>query len=110
MKTQQALELTDVNFEQEVLKSDEPVLVDFWAPWCGPCRTVGPLIEDLAPAYDGKVKVGKVNVDENPNTASRYGIMSIPSILLFKNGEVVDTLVGVQSRETYEKAMDKVAS
>jgi thioredoxin 1 len=91
--------LTDANFETEVLRSAQPVLVDFWAPWCGPCRILGPIVEEVA----GEVKdakVGKLNVDENPATASKYGVMSIPTIKIFKGGQVVKEMVGVQSKET----------
>ncbi len=84
------LTFTDQNFEGDVLKSDIPVIVDFWAPWCGPCRIVSPIIEDLSKEYEGKVKVGKLNVDENPQTAQTYGVMSIPSVLFFKNGNNMD--------------------
>jgi len=101
------LTLTDQNFEEEVLKSDKPVLVDFWAQWCHPCRIVGPIIEELATEYDGKLKVGKVDVDAN-QVANNYGIMSIPSVLLFKNGQVLKTLVGAQSKDNYKKEIDSV--
>ena len=100
---------TDQNFETEVLKSDQPVVVDFWAPWCGPCRIVSPVIEELAEEYKGKVKVGKMNVDEN-HTSAHYGIMSIPSVLLFKNGKPVKTMIGAQSKENYKKSVDEVLS
>lgn len=89
-----ALELTDSNFEQEVLKSDVPVLVDFWAVWCGPCKMIAPIIDELSAEYDGKVKIGKMNVDENRMTPGQFGIRSIPTLLVFKGGEVVDKLVG----------------
>jgi len=98
-------EFTDSNFDNEALKTDKPVLVDFWAPWCAPCRMVGPIIEELATNYSGKVKVGKLNTDDNPNIASRYGIMSIPTILLFKNGEIVDRLVGAVPKRDFEKML-----
>ena len=88
------IKLTDQNFEQEVLRADMPVLVDFWASWCGPCRMLAPVIAEIAEEYAGKVKVGKVNVDEQPNLANRYGIASIPTVMLFKNGEVVSTSLG----------------
>ncbi len=104
------LEFTDANFQNEVLESDQPVLVDFWAAWCGPCRAVGPIIEELAKQYDGTVKVGKLNIDENPQVPSGMGISSIPAVLLFKDGKVVETLVGAQPKQRYEKALQQVAA
>ena len=104
------LQFTDANFQNEVLESDQPVLVDFWAAWCGPCRAVGPTIDELAEQYDGTVKVGKLNIDENPQAPSDLGISSIPAVLLFKNGKVVKTLVGVQPKERYEAALAHVAA
>lgn len=101
---------TDQNFEQEVVKSDVPVVVDFWASWCGPCRIVSPVIEDLSKSYEGKVKVGKMNVDEHPNTASTYGVMSIPTILIFKGGIPVKTMIGAQGKENYKEAIEEVLS
>lgn len=97
---------TDSNFLEEVIRSDSPVVVDFWAPWCGPCRVVSPIIEELSTEYAGKVKVGKMNVDEN-QTAGQYGIMSIPSVLIFKNGQPVKTMVGAQSKDSYKKSIDE---
>ncbi|MCH7888073.1 MAG: thioredoxin [Proteobacteria bacterium] len=105
-----AIQFTDANFQSEVLESDQPVLVDFWAAWCGPCRAVGPTIEELAKQYDGTVKVGKLNIDENPQAPSDFGISSIPAVLLFKDGKVVETLVGVQPKERYEAALGRVAA
>ena len=104
------IQFTDANFQSEVLDSDQPVLVDFWAAWCGPCRAVGPTIEELAHEYDGTVKVGKLNVDENPQSAGGFGISSIPAVLLFKDGKVVETLVGVQPKKRYEAALGQVAA
>ena len=93
-----ALEITDANFETEVLKSEQPVLVDFWAPWCGPCQALGPVIEELSQEVKN-VKIGKLNVDENPASAQAYGVMSIPTIKVFKGGSVVKEFVGVQPKE-----------
>ena len=104
------IEFTDDNFRQEVLESDQPVLVDFWAAWCGPCRAVGPTIEQLAEQYDGHVKVGKLNVDENPQTAELFGIASIPAVFVFVNGQVVEQLIGVQPRQNYESALNQLAA
>ncbi|MBI3984968.1 MAG: thioredoxin [Candidatus Levybacteria bacterium] len=100
--------ITDQNFQHEVLESDQPVLVDFWAEWCTPCRIVGPIIEDLATEYQGKLKVGKLDVDQNGQTAQNYGVMSIPSIMLFKNGHPVKTLVGAQSKDNYKREIEAV--
>lgn len=96
------IKLTDQNFEQEVLHADMPVLVDFWASWCGPCRMLAPVIAEIAEEYAAKVKVGKVNVDEQPNLANRYGIASIPTVMLFKNGEVVNTSLGYRPKNDLE--------
>ena len=101
------LVLTDQNFEEEVLKSELPVLVDFWAEWCHPCRIVGPIVEELATEYAGKLKVGKVNVDQN-QVPGNYAVMSIPSLLIFKNGQVVKTMVGAQSKENFKREIDSV--
>jgi len=99
---------TDQNFDEEVLKSKIPVVVDFWAPWCAPCRIVSPVIEELAKEYAGKVRVGKINVDENNQTASQYGIMSIPSIVFFKNGQPVRTMIGSQTNENYKQEIETI--
>jgi thioredoxin 1 len=98
---------TDANFEQEVLKSEKPVLVDFWAPWCGPCRAVGPVVEELAEAYKGRVKVGKINIDDNPKTATAYGVMSIPTLILFNKGDIMDKLIGLSPKERLEGLIKK---
>lgn len=98
---------TTQNFESEVLKSDKPVLVDFYADWCGPCKMMAPVVEELAELYDGKAKVGKLNVDNNEEVAMKYGVMSIPTILVIKNGQVEAKMVGVQKREVLMDALDK---
>ena len=103
------MEFTDQNFEQEVLKANVPVLVDFWAPWCGPCQMMGPIIKELAEQMGEKAKVGKLNVDENGSIASQYGIMSIPALKIFKGGKVVKEYVGVQIAESLKKALEELA-
>lgn len=101
------LTFTDKNFQMDVLSSKEPVVVDFWAPWCGPCRLVSPTIEQLAHDYQGKVKVGKLNVDDNPEVAGTYGVMSIPTVMIFKNGKPVKATIGAQSKDAYKKMIDE---
>ncbi len=101
---------TDANFKADVLDSATPVVVDFWAPWCGPCKIVSPTIEELAKDYEGKVVVGKMNVDDNPQTAGTYGVMSIPTIMIFKDGKPVKSLVGAQGKDTYKRAIDEVSA
>lgn len=100
--------ITDQTFEQTVLKSDKPVLVDFWAVWCGPCQMQGPIVEEVAKDMEGKAVVGKVNVDENPGVAGKYGVMSIPTIMIFKGGQPVKQFVGVQSKEALMSALTSV--
>jgi thioredoxin 1 len=102
------LAVTDTTFEEEVLKSEIPVLVDFWAEWCGPCRMIGPIVEELGKEYEGKLKVAKVDVQNNNDVASKYGIMSIPALLFFKNGEVVDQIIGAVPKKAVEDRLTKV--
>ncbi len=103
------LEITDENFEKEVLNSDIPVLIDFWAAWCGPCRMIAPLVEELAGEYEGKVKIGKLDVDNNQQTAIKYGVRSIPTLLVFKDGEVKDTIIGAVPKSQISQKLDAVA-
>jgi thioredoxin 1 len=103
-----AMEFTDQNFEQEVLKSDKPTLVDFWAPWCGPCQMMGPIIEELSTEMGDKAKIGKINVDENSEMAAKFGVMSIPSIKIFKDGKVVKEFVGVQNKDNLKTELENL--
>lgn len=100
------LVFTDNDFNEQVVKSSSPTLVDFWAEWCAPCKSIAPVVEELAEKYDGKVKIGKLNVDENPKTATQYGIRGIPTLLLFKDGKVVHQMVGVKSKTEMQKILD----
>ncbi|MCL4338093.1 thioredoxin [Patescibacteria group bacterium] len=104
------VKVTDDTFDSEVVKSDIPVLVDFWAVWCGPCQMQNPILEEVAKEFEGKVKIAKLNVDENPKTAAKYGIMSIPTLMLFKGGTSVKQMIGVQSKETLAGEFKKVVN
>ena len=101
------LQTSDSDFENDVIGSDLPTLVDFWAEWCGPCRMIAPAVEGLASEYNGRASVGKLNIDENPNTPMKYGVRSIPTLLLFKNGEVVESTVGVAGKKQLAELLDK---
>ncbi len=102
-----AAQVTDATFKQEVLDSEIPVLVDFWAPWCGPCRMVAPIVDEISTQYDGQIKVVKVNTDENPQVASQYGIRSIPTLMIFKGGQRVDMVVGAVPKSTLSTTLEK---
>jgi thioredoxin 1 len=104
----QEIEFTDANFDSEVIKSDTPVLVDFWAPWCGPCKMVAPIVEEISSEYDGRLKVGKVNTDDNQRVAMEYGVMSIPTLMIFKGGEVVERIIGAQPKAAVTSKIDAV--
>lgn len=106
-KEETLIHVTDNNFEQEVIKSEKPVLVDFWAPWCGPCRAIGPVVEELAETYKDSIKVTKLNIDDNPKTATVYGVMSIPTLILYKDGKALDKVVGLVSKDRLEELMKK---
>lgn len=102
--------LNSANFSAEVEKSATPVLVDFWAEWCGPCKMIAPVLDELAAEYDGRVKIGKVNIDEDQSLASKYGVRAIPTLLIFKNGEVAEQIVGMRSKRDLKSSLDKVAT
>jgi thioredoxin 1 len=110
MAAQNIVTLTTDNFDQEVTKSARPVLVDFWAEWCGPCKMIAPILDELAAEYDGKVKVGKVNIDDHQNLATQYRINSIPTLLFFKNGQVVDQVVGLRSKKDFKAKLDQLSA
>lgn len=101
-----ALEITDANFDTEVINSDKPVLIDFWAVWCGPCKLIAPVVEEVSKEYEGRFKVGKMDIDNNPNVAMKYGIRSIPTLLIFKDGKVVDQIVGAVPKNVITSKMD----
>ena len=102
------VEITDDNFENEVIKSDKPVLIDFWAVWCGPCKLIAPIVEELAGEYDGKIKVGKLDVDSNQQTSIKYGVLSIPTLLLFKEGKLKETIIGAVPKKTIVDKLNTV--
>ena len=109
MSAPNILNLTDANFAQEVLQSSQPVLVDFWAEWCGPCKMISPILDELAGEYDGRVKIGKVNVDQSQALAAEYGVRAIPTLLLFKDGQVTDQIVGLKSKRDFKSKLDRVS-
>jgi len=107
MASDAIFEVTDANFDKEVLQSQQPVMIDFWAAWCGPCRALAPIVDEVAKAYQGRVKVGKMDVDNNAATPGRYNVRGIPTLLIFKGGQMKEAIVGYVAREVIEKALDK---
>lgn len=110
MASPKILTITQDNFQTEVLQSTQPVLVDFWAEWCGPCKMLGPILDELADEYDGRVRVGKVNIDEHQQLAAQFGVRSIPTLLLFQQGQVADQIVGLRSKKDLKASFDRVAA
>ena len=106
MASDKVLEFSDANFDDEVIKSDIPVLVDFWAPWCGPCRIIAPVVEEISESHEGKIKVGKLNVDDNQQTSMKFGIRSIPTLLVFKNGEILEQIIGAVPKTEIERVVN----
>ena len=110
MASEAILEVNDANFDQDVLKSDQPVLVDFWAAWCGPCRAIAPIVEELATEYQGKVKIGKINVDEHQELAAQFRVTAIPTLLVIKNGQVAEQMVGAKSKRDLKASLDRATA
>ena len=110
MAAENVLTLTESNFKELVLQAPAPVLVDFWAEWCGPCKMIAPVLDELATEYDGKVKIGKVNIDENPNLATEFRVSAIPTLLVFKNGQVMEQMVGAKSKRDLKASLDRAAA
>jgi thioredoxin 1 len=110
MASGKVIEFSDANFDDEVINSDIPVLVDFWAPWCGPCRIIAPVVEEISESHDGKIKVGKLNVDNNQQTSMKFGIRSIPTLLVFKNGEIFEQIIGAVPKTEIERVVDSAIS
>jgi thioredoxin 1 len=106
-KSEFLVHLNDTNYEEQISKSDKPVLVDFWAPWCGPCKAIGPLVEEISEAYKDRAVIAKINVDENQKAASAYGVRSIPTLILFKDGKIFDTIIGLAPKERLEELINK---